>query len=38
MNKTVSGSGGVVAVKYAMDLAGLYGGNPRPSCLLSAMI
>jgi 4-hydroxy-2-oxoglutarate aldolase len=29
MNKTVSGSGGVAAVKYAMDLAGLYGGNPR---------
>jgi 4-hydroxy-2-oxoglutarate aldolase len=29
MNKAVSGSGGVAAVKYAMDLAGLYGGNPR---------
>jgi 4-hydroxy-2-oxoglutarate aldolase len=29
LNKTVSGSGGVAAVKYAMDLAGLYGGNPR---------
>ncbi len=29
MNKTVSGTGGVAAVKYAMDLAGLYGGNPR---------
>jgi 4-hydroxy-2-oxoglutarate aldolase len=29
MNKTVSGSGGVAAVKYAMDLAGLYGGDPR---------
>ncbi|MGD0342626.1 MAG: dihydrodipicolinate synthase family protein [Bacteroidales bacterium] len=29
MNKAVSGTGGVAAVKYAMDLAGLYGGNPR---------
>jgi 4-hydroxy-2-oxoglutarate aldolase len=29
MNKAVSGSGGVAAVKYGMDLAGLYGGNPR---------
>ena len=29
LNKTVSGSGGVAAVKYAMDLAGLTGGNPR---------
>jgi 4-hydroxy-2-oxoglutarate aldolase len=29
LNKTVSGSGGVAAVKYAMDLAGLCGGNPR---------
>jgi 4-hydroxy-2-oxoglutarate aldolase len=29
LNKAVSGSGGVAAVKYAMDLAGLYGGNPR---------
>ena len=29
LNKTVSGTGGVAAVKYAMDLAGLYGGNPR---------
>jgi 4-hydroxy-2-oxoglutarate aldolase len=29
LNKSVSGSGGVAAVKYAMDLAGLYGGNPR---------
>ncbi len=29
INKNVSGSGGVAAVKYAMDLAGLYGGNPR---------
>lgn len=29
LNKTVSGSGGVAAVKYAMDLAGLVGGNPR---------
>jgi 4-hydroxy-2-oxoglutarate aldolase len=28
-NKTVSGTGGVAAVKYAMDLAGLYGGNAR---------
>lgn len=29
MNKSVSGSGGVAAVKYAMDLAGLNGGKPR---------
>jgi len=29
LNKTVSGSGGVAAVKYGMDLAGLYGGDPR---------
>lgn len=29
MNASVSGSGGVAAVKYAMDLAGLNGGNPR---------
>lgn len=29
LNKIVSGSGGVAAVKYAMDLAGLAGGNPR---------
>lgn len=29
MNKSVSGSGGVAAVKYAMDLAGLNGGDPR---------
>lgn len=29
LNKTVSGSGGVAAVKYAMDLAGLVGGNAR---------
>jgi 4-hydroxy-2-oxoglutarate aldolase len=29
LNKTVSGSGGVAAVKYAMELAGLVGGNPR---------
>ena len=29
INKSVSGTGGVAAVKYAMDLAGLYGGNPR---------
>lgn len=29
LNKSVSGSGGVAAVKYAMDLAGLNGGNPR---------
>jgi len=28
-NKSVSGTGGVAAVKYAMDLAGLNGGNPR---------
>ena len=28
-NKSVSGSGGVAAVKYAMDLAGLNGGEPR---------
>ena len=29
MNKSVSGTGGVAAVKYAMDLAGLNGGDPR---------
>jgi 4-hydroxy-2-oxoglutarate aldolase len=29
LNRTVSGSGGVAAVKYAMDLTGFYGGNPR---------
>jgi len=29
LNKTVSGKGGVAAVKYAMDLAGLAGGEPR---------
>jgi 4-hydroxy-2-oxoglutarate aldolase len=29
INKSVSGKGGVAAVKYAMDLAGLAGGNPR---------
>src|SRR5665647_966798 len=29
LNKSVSGKGGVAAVKYAMDLAGLVGGNPR---------
>lgn len=29
LNKAVSGKGGVAAVKYAMDLAGLAGGNPR---------
>lgn len=29
LNKTVSGKGGVAAVKYAMDLAGLVGGSPR---------
>lgn len=29
MNKGVSGRGGVAAVKYAMELAGLAGGNPR---------
>lgn len=29
MNSAVSGKGGVAAVKYAMDLAGLAGGNPR---------
>ena len=29
LNKTVSGSGGVAAVKYGMDLVGLYGGDPR---------
>jgi 4-hydroxy-2-oxoglutarate aldolase len=33
LNKTVSGSGGVAAVKYAMDLAGLHGGDPRPPLL-----
>ncbi len=29
LNKGVSGAGGVAAVKYAMDLAGLNGGDPR---------
>ena len=29
LNKAVSGKGGVSAVKYAMDLAGLAGGEPR---------
>lgn len=29
LNKGVSGAGGVAAVKYAMDLAGLKGGAPR---------
>ena len=29
LNKGVSGAGGVAAVKYAMDLAGLKGGDPR---------
>jgi 4-hydroxy-2-oxoglutarate aldolase len=29
LNKAVSGTGGVAAVKYAMDLAGLFGGLPR---------
>ena len=29
LNKGVSGAGGVAAVKYGMDLAGLCGGNPR---------
>jgi len=29
LNKAISGKGGVAAVKYAMDLAGLVGGNPR---------
>jgi len=29
LNKIVSGSGGVAAVKYGMDLAGLCGGLPR---------
>ncbi len=29
LNKSVSGKGGVAAVKYAMDLAGLAGGKPR---------
>lgn len=29
LNKGVSGSGGVAAVKYGMDLAGLVGGEPR---------
>ena len=29
LNKSVSGKGGVAAVKYAMDLAGLVGGDPR---------
>lgn len=29
LNRGVSGNGGVAAVKYAMDLAGLVGGQPR---------
>jgi len=29
LNKGVSGAGGVAAVKYGMDLAGLRGGDPR---------
>ncbi len=29
LNKGISGQGGVAAVKYAMDLAGLVGGNAR---------
>ncbi|GHU94869.1 dihydrodipicolinate synthase family protein [Spirochaetia bacterium] len=29
LNKGVSGKGGVAAVKYAMDIAGLCGGKPR---------
>ncbi len=29
LNKGVSGAGGVAAVKYAMDMAGLRGGDPR---------
>lgn len=29
LNKSVSGKGGVAAVKYAMDLAGYAGGKPR---------
>jgi len=29
MNKVISGKGGVAAVKYAMDLAGFAGGDPR---------
>jgi 4-hydroxy-2-oxoglutarate aldolase len=33
LTKAVSGTGGVAAVKYGMDLAGLYGGNPRPPLL-----
>jgi 4-hydroxy-2-oxoglutarate aldolase len=29
LNKKISGSYGVAGVKYAMDLAGFAGGNPR---------
>jgi 4-hydroxy-2-oxoglutarate aldolase len=29
LNRVVSGSGGVASVKAAMDLVGLYGGEPR---------
>ena len=29
LNRSVSGSFGVAGVKYAMDVAGYYGGNPR---------
>ena len=34
LNKGVSGKGGVAAVKAAMDMAGLQGGNPRRPLLL----
>ena len=29
LNRSVSGGFGVAGVKYAMEVAGLYGGNPR---------
>jgi len=29
LNKAVSGASGVAGVKYAMQLGGYYGGNPR---------
>ena len=29
LNKVVSGSGGVASVKAAMDIVGMYGGEPR---------
>ena len=33
LNKSVSGSFGVAGVKYAMELAGYHGGDPRKPLL-----